>query len=180
LAGGRLDDAGAAAESARQLAEDFGLGYLVAASTEVLGEVALARGDPADAGACARRVEALLEDGYAAPRVAWLPAMLADAEGGPCRALTVLERTIHSLRAGAFNVVYTDADRLAQLVSICQRAGRADDAAVISRQAGALAAVNPVTPLLAGVAVHCAANCEPWGWSSEPPQSLDQPSDGKA
>jgi DNA-binding NarL/FixJ family response regulator len=160
LAAGRLDDAGAAAESARQLGEDFGLGVLVATSTEVLGEVALARGDLAGAGGCANQLAPLLADGHAAPRVAWLPAMLADAEGDPRRALTVLEPAIKSLRRGAFNIVYNNADRFPRLVSICQRAGLAHDAAMISQEAAALVALNPVTPLLAGVAAHCAGLVE--------------------
>jgi DNA-binding CsgD family transcriptional regulator len=155
LTAGRLDDAAAAAESARQLAEDFGFARLLALSTTVLGEVALARGDMAAAAAHAERVEPLVQERSATPDNAWLPAIVAGAGGEHLRALNLLEPAIERLAANDFRLVVPNVDRFPQLVSMCQRAGRADLAACMAKRAVALAALNPMTPVLDGVAAYC-------------------------
>jgi DNA-binding CsgD family transcriptional regulator len=154
LAAGRLDDATAAAESARQLAEDFSLARLVASSNVVLGEVAFARGDMASASVHAERIQTLVQDRCVTPDMAWIPAVLTDADGDPHGALIMLERAIEILLQGDYRLVSLEPERFPRLVSICQRGGRDDLATAVSNQAATLAALNPTTPLFSGVATH--------------------------
>jgi DNA-binding CsgD family transcriptional regulator/tetratricopeptide (TPR) repeat protein len=152
---GRLDDAAAAADSARQLAEDFELGRNLAECLRVSGEVALAQGNVAVASACADAVDPLLEEGSAAPTAAWLPALLADAQGDPQRALSVLAPALDGLSHGYYWLVLPESERLPALVSICLRARRPDLATMVTTQAAALASHNPTVPLMSGVALQC-------------------------
>jgi DNA-binding CsgD family transcriptional regulator len=152
---GRLDDAAAAADSARQLAEDFQLGRNLAECIRVSGEVALARGDLAVASACADQVDPLLKEGSAAITAAWLPAVLADAQGEPQRALNILAPALDGLSQGYYWLVLPESERLPALVSICLRAGRSDLAAMVAAQAATLARLNPTVALMRGAALQC-------------------------
>jgi DNA-binding CsgD family transcriptional regulator len=151
----RLDDAAAAADSARQLAEDFQLSRNLAECLRVSGEVALAQGNLAFASACADGLDPLLKEGSAAPTAAWLPAVLADAKGDPQRALGVLEPALDGLSRGYYWLVLPESERLPALVSMCLRAGRPDLATMVATQAAALASLNPTVPLMRGVALQC-------------------------
>ena len=152
---GRLDDAAAAADSARQLAEDFEFRRNLAECIRVSGEVALAQGNLTVASSCADRVDPLLKSGDAVVSVAWLPAILADARGDPQRALDVLARALDDLSRGYYWLVLPESERLPTLVSICLRAGRPDLAGMVATKAATLASLNPAVPLMSGVAVQC-------------------------
>ena len=152
---GRLDDAAAAADSARQLAEDFGLGRNLAECIRVSGEVALAQGNVAVASACAEQVDPLLKEGDAVVTAAWLPAILADAQGDPQRALDVLAPALGGLSKGYYWLVLPESERLPALVSMCLRAGQPDVAAMVATQAARLASLNPTVLLMSGVASQC-------------------------
>jgi DNA-binding CsgD family transcriptional regulator/tetratricopeptide (TPR) repeat protein len=155
LSVGRLDDAAAAADSARQLAEDFHLDRNLAECIRVSGEVALAQGNLAVASACADQVDPLLKEGSAAVTAAWLPAVLADAQGEPQRALNVLAPALDGLSHGYYWLVLPESERLPALVAICLRAGRSDLAAMVATQAAALARLNPTVALMRGAALQC-------------------------
>jgi DNA-binding CsgD family transcriptional regulator/tetratricopeptide (TPR) repeat protein len=155
LAAGRLEDAEAAAQSARQLAEDFCPGTSLGESLRVLGEVALARGDLVGAAHCAAQLEPLLKDRLAFPNVWWMPALLADVEGDSTRAVGLLEPAIQRFANGDFRLVVPDGDRLPILTSLLLRAGRPGWADTVVAASEKLAAVNPANPLLEGVLAHC-------------------------
>jgi DNA-binding CsgD family transcriptional regulator/tetratricopeptide (TPR) repeat protein len=152
---GRLDDAAAAAESARQLAEDFEFGRNLAECIRVSGEVALAQGKLALATTCADRLDPLLKRGDANITAAWLPAILADAHGDPQRALGILGPALDDLSRGYYWLVLPESERLATLVSMCLRGGRPEMAEMVATKAAALDGFNPGVPLMSGVAWHC-------------------------
>jgi DNA-binding CsgD family transcriptional regulator/tetratricopeptide (TPR) repeat protein len=155
LAAGRLEDAEAAAQSARQLAEDLRAGVALGESLRVLGEVAIARGDLVAAAACAAQLEPLSTSRLAAPNAWWMPAVLADAEGDSTRAVGLLEPAIERLGNGGFHLVIPDSDRFPILLSLLLRADRRGWADTVIAAAGKLAAANPANPLLDGVLAHC-------------------------
>jgi DNA-binding CsgD family transcriptional regulator len=155
LAAGRLDDTEAAADSARQLAEDLWAGPALGESLRVLGEVAIARGDLVAAADCAVQLEPLLKDRLAFPNAWWMPALLADVEGDSTRAVELLEPAIGRLATGAFHLVVPDSDRFPVLLSLLLRADRGGWADTVVAAAEKLAALNPANPLLDGVLAHC-------------------------
>jgi DNA-binding CsgD family transcriptional regulator/tetratricopeptide (TPR) repeat protein len=154
-AAGRLGDAAAAAESARQLSEDLKLWRTLGESLRVLGEVAVARGDLEAAATYARDVAPVLDDRTTTLNASWMPAVLADAEGDPARALALVEPALDLLEAGNMLIVMPDGDRLPLIVSLACRAGRRDRAEMVAGKAAWLADRNPEVPLLAGGASHC-------------------------
>jgi DNA-binding CsgD family transcriptional regulator len=117
--------------------------------------VALAQGNLTVASRCADRVVPLLKSGDAVVSVAWLPAILADAQGEPQQAVGVLDRALDDLSRGHYWLVLPDSERLPALVSICLRAGRPDVASMVATKAATLASLNPAVPLMTGVALQC-------------------------
>jgi DNA-binding CsgD family transcriptional regulator/tetratricopeptide (TPR) repeat protein len=154
LAAGRLEDAAAAAQSGRQLAEDFGIGMSLGESLRVLGEVALARADFTAAAECAAQLEPLLKNRLAFPNASWMPALLADAEGETGRAADVLEPSIERLASGDFRLVVPDCDRIPVLMSLLLRAGRPDWAGTVIAAAERLNELNPANFMLEGMLAH--------------------------
>jgi DNA-binding CsgD family transcriptional regulator len=161
LAAGRLEDAEAAAQSARQLSEDLRLGTPLGESLRVLGEVAIARGDLAAAADRAAQLEPILKNRLATPNAWWMPALLADAEGDSTRAVGLLEPAIERFANGDFRFVVPDSDRFPILVSLLLRAGRPSWAGSVVAAAQKLAALNAANPLLDGVLAHCRGILEP-------------------
>jgi DNA-binding CsgD family transcriptional regulator/tetratricopeptide (TPR) repeat protein len=155
LAAGRLEDAEAAAQSARQLAEDLRIGTALGESLMVLGEVAIARGDLVAAAERAAQLGPLVEVRFAFPNAWWMPALLADAEGDSTRAVELLEPAIERLGNGNFHLVVPDSDRFPVLLSLLLRADRGGWADTVVAAAETLADLNPANPLLDGVLAHC-------------------------
>jgi DNA-binding CsgD family transcriptional regulator/tetratricopeptide (TPR) repeat protein len=155
LAAGRLEDAEAAAQSARQLAEDLRAGPPLGESLRVLGEVAIARGDFVAAAHWAAQLEPLLKNRLASPVAWWMPALLADVDGDSTRAVRVLEPEMERLATGDFRLVVLDSDRFPILMSLLLRADRRSWAGTVISAAERLTVLNPANSMLEGVLAHC-------------------------
>ena len=96
-----------------------------------------------------------MKDRLAFPNAWWMPALLADAEGNPGRALDVLEPAIERLARGDFRLVVPDSDRLPVLTSLLLRAGRPGWAGTVIAAAERLTELNPANFMLEGALAHC-------------------------
>ena len=157
LAAGRLDDAAVAAENAIDTAVLLGLGQPLGEGLRVLTEIQLRRGDLAAAKATVGQLRPLLAREQATATATWAPALLADAQGDPARALAELAEPLQQLPARHYRLGVPDPPQLAQLTELALRAGDKHAASIAAKAAQYLADTNPDVAPLAGVAAHAHA-----------------------
>jgi DNA-binding CsgD family transcriptional regulator/tetratricopeptide (TPR) repeat protein len=157
LAAGRLDDAAVAAENAIDTAALLGLGQPLGEGLRVLTEIQLRRGDLAAAKATVARLRPLLAREQATATATWAPALLADAQGNPARALAELAEPLRQLPVRHYRLGIPDPPQLAQLTELALRAGDRQVASTAAEAAQYLADTNPDIAPLAGVATHARA-----------------------
>jgi DNA-binding CsgD family transcriptional regulator/tetratricopeptide (TPR) repeat protein len=157
LAAGRLDDAAVAAENAIDTAVPLGLGQPLGEGLRVLTEIQLRRGDLAAAKATVGRLRPLLAREQATATATWAPALLADAQGDPARALGELAEPLRQLPGRHYRLGVPDPPQLAQLTEMALRAGDKHAASTAAEAAQYLADTNPDIAPLAGVAAHARA-----------------------
>src|SRR6516225_846343 len=157
LAAGRLDDAAVAAENAIDTAVLLGLGQPLGEGLRVLTEIQLRRGDLADAKATVGQLRPLLTSKQATATATWAPALLADAQGDPVRALAELAEPLRQLPERHYRLGVPDPPQLAQLTELALRVGDKHAARTAVEAAQYLADANPDVMPLAGVAAHAHA-----------------------
>jgi DNA-binding CsgD family transcriptional regulator/tetratricopeptide (TPR) repeat protein len=157
LAAGRLDDAAVAAENAIDTAVLLGLGQPLGEGLRVLTEIQLRRGNLAAAKATVGQLRPLLAREQATATATWAPALLADAQGNPARALAELAEPLQQLPVRHYRLGVPDPPQLAQLTELALRAGDKHAASIAAEAAQYLADTNPDVASLAGVAAHARA-----------------------
>ncbi|MEU3613364.1 AAA family ATPase [Streptomyces sp. NPDC006872] len=155
---GRLPDARAEAEAGAAMADELGMGNFADATLlHTLLRVALHTGDRDAARAYAGEVKRMLDDPAILVRNAgsWLSALVADAEGRPDQAMTLLDEAFGTFeREGPSLASPDDPTDLPVFVRMALRAGAHDRAAAAAALAEHRAALNPGFPILAAAAAH--------------------------
>jgi DNA-binding CsgD family transcriptional regulator/tetratricopeptide (TPR) repeat protein len=157
LAVGRLDDAAAAAENAIDSVDLLGFAQPLGEGLRVLAEVHVRRGDLAAAKSVVGRLRPLLTQERTTGGATWAPALLADAQGDPARALAEVAEPLQRLAERHYRLGVPDPPQLAQLTELALRAGDKHAAITAAEAAEHLADMNPDVMPLAGVAAHARA-----------------------
>jgi DNA-binding CsgD family transcriptional regulator len=157
LAAGQLDNAAVAAENAIDTAVLLGLGQPLGEGLRILTEIQLRRGDLAAAKATVAQLRPLLAREQATATANWAPALLADAQGDPARAVAELAEPLRQLPRRHYRLGVPDPPQLAQLTELALRAGDKHAAGTAAEAAQYLADTNPGVAPLAGVAAHARA-----------------------
>jgi DNA-binding CsgD family transcriptional regulator/tetratricopeptide (TPR) repeat protein len=157
LAMGHLDDAAVAAENAIDSVDLLGFAQPLGEGLRVLGEVQVRRGDLAAAKSVVSRLRPLLADERTTGGATWAPALLADAQGDPARALAEVAEPLQRLAERHYRLGVPDPPQLAQLTELALRAGDKHSAITATEAAEHLVEVNPDVTSLAGVAAHARA-----------------------
>jgi DNA-binding CsgD family transcriptional regulator/tetratricopeptide (TPR) repeat protein len=156
LAAGRLDDAVVQAERALAVADELGLRLVVPLALTTLAQIAVRRGDLAEA---AERLERCrLEPGWpaiplGAAEHTWAEAQLADAEDGPLGAMKVLADQYGSL-SGSPALLLAEPAAAAWLTRVALATGEDARAQLVVSCAEQLAAGSPGCPSNVAAAAH--------------------------
>ncbi|GAA4632461.1 hypothetical protein GCM10023196_066010 [Actinoallomurus vinaceus] len=154
---GHLDDAATEARAALATAEELGAHLYDPIATTVLATVALRRGDLETAAAYADRCRSHDVPGLDAMSAwwwaGWGPALVAEAQGGPERAIDIL-RTPYTDPAERCCLLMVEADAAAWLTRTALAIGDHTGAEAVTATAERLARDNPGFPTLAASAAH--------------------------
>ncbi|WP_331769218.1 AAA family ATPase (plasmid) [Embleya sp. NBC_00888] len=158
LDAGRLEDARAEAEAASAMADELGMGNFADATLlYTLVRVALHTNDLKAARAYATDVKRMLNDPAILVRNvgSWISALVADAEGDPGRAMTLLDESFGTFDLEGPSLASPDDPADAPgFVRMALRAGAPERAAAAVAVAERRAAHNPAFPILAAAAAH--------------------------
>jgi DNA-binding CsgD family transcriptional regulator/tetratricopeptide (TPR) repeat protein len=157
LAAGRLDDAAVAAENAIDSVDFLGFVQPLGEGLRVLAEVQVRRGNLTAAKTVVSQLRPLLASERTTGGATWAPALLADAQGNPARALTEVAEPLQRLAERHYRLGIPDPPQLAQLTELALRAGDKHAAITATEAAEHLAGSNPDVVPLAGVAAHARA-----------------------
>ena len=155
LSQGRLEDADAEARGVIDLPAKLGYPHRTALPLSVMVEVALRRGDVAQARSTLARYGPVVPGVF--PDFHWAAALAADAVGDAAAAERALAPIRGQLEAGVFYIATTQHHRLPQLVRIALGAGEEKPARAFARAAAILGGQNPHSDTLVAAAAHARA-----------------------
>jgi len=155
LSQGRLEDADAEARGVIDLPAKLGYPHRTALPLSVMVEVALRRGDIAQARSALARYGPVAPGVF--PDFHWAAALAADAAGDAAAAERALAPIRRQLEAGVFYIATTQHHRLPQLVRIALGAGREKPAGAFAQAAAILGGQNPHSDTLVAAAAHARA-----------------------
>jgi ATP/maltotriose-dependent transcriptional regulator MalT len=179
---GRLNDAAAEAEAGLEIADELGTHSFILIGLIVLAIVSLLRGDLSAVDHYIERYRIHAARGMAFPPawVAWGTALVAEAQGGPRRAMGVLRASCPDIRMWRWHLV-VESNLAAWATRIALAAGDRPQAETIVSTIERLAHDNPEFPFFAHAAAHargildndaaalrqaCTGCCDPWARAS--------------
>jgi ATP/maltotriose-dependent transcriptional regulator MalT len=155
LVTGRLNDAAAEAEAGLEIADELGTHSFTLIGLIVLAVVSLLRGDLPAVDHYIERYRAHAARGMAFPPawVAWGTVLVAEAQGGPRRAMRVLRASCPDTRMWRWHLV-VESNLAAWATRVALAAGDRRQAEMIVSTIERLAHDNPDFPLFAQAAAH--------------------------
>ena len=155
LSQGRLDDADAEARGVIDVPAELGYPQRTALPLSVMVEVALRRGDMAEARSAIVRYTPGIEGVF--PDLQWAAALAADAEADAAAVVQALTPIRAQLAAGNFFFATTQHQRLPQLVHVARRVADEASARAFAQATAVLAGQNPGIDTLAAAHGHVRA-----------------------
>jgi DNA-binding CsgD family transcriptional regulator/tetratricopeptide (TPR) repeat protein len=157
LHSGRVEDAAAEAEAGLKAAEELGANSFALLGLAVLAIVELRRGDVETAAHHVERFGSELQAAHSAMFGSewgtWAVALVGEAQGGPERAMTLLERTYTDLRRRRW-MFMLEPNAAAWMTRTALTTGRRAAAEEVVSTARQMAHDNPGFPALAAAAAH--------------------------